>query len=89
MFREHLTDVYFLTKEEQDVIIWEMKRMFWDEWAFIDAFYIEFMPDLIGCVFLPSQDEACFPASIKRIQLLNKFDSFNDEYEEDDIDEDE
>ena len=88
VFREHLTDVYFLTKEEQDVIIWEMKRMFWDEWAFIDAFYAEFMPDLISCEFSYSQDEACFPASIKRIQLLNKFESFDDEYEEDEYEED-
>ena len=83
VFREHLSDVYFLTKEEQDVIIWEMKRMFWDEWAFIDAFYIEFMPDLIGCEFLASQDEACFPASIKEIELVQKY-NFNDEEEEDD-----
>ena len=84
VFREHLSDVYFLNKEEQDVIIWEMKRMFWDDWAFIDAFYIEFMPDLIGCVFLASQDEACFPASIKEIELVQKY-NFNDD-EEDDID---
>ena len=86
VFREHLSDVYFLTKEEQDVIIWEMKRMFWDDWAFIDAFYIEFMPDLIGCVFLTSQDEACFPASIKEIELVQKY-NFNDD-EEDEEDDD-
>ena len=86
-FREHLSDVFFLNNDEQDVIIWEMKRIDWNNWT-IDTFYMKFMPKLISREFLASQDEACFPESIEEIEILNKFDSFDDEYEEDEYEED-
>jgi len=41
------------------------------------------MPDLISCEFLASQDQGCFPASIKEIELVQKY-NFNDDEEEDD-----
>ena len=87
VFREHLSDVFFLNKDEQDVIIWEMKRIDWNNWT-IDTFYMKFMPKLISREFLTSQDEACFPESIEEIEILNKFDSFDDEYDEDEYEED-
>ena len=64
-FREHLSDVYFLTKEEQDALLKS-----WD-FNYADDFYEDFMEELVGKIYSPNQFEEFFPGFIEDIELID------------------
>lgn len=67
-FREHLSDVYLLTKKEQDALL-NTLAFGWDiEYAY--DFYEYFMEELVGKVYTSYMDEKCFPSSIEEIELV-------------------
>ena len=67
-FREHLSDVYLLTKKEQDALL-NTLAFGWDiEYAY--DFYEYFMEELVGKVYTSYIDEKCFPSSIEEIELV-------------------
>lgn len=67
-FREHLSDVYLLTKKEQDALL-NFVVFGWNiEYAY--DFYEYFMEELVGKVYTSYMDEKCFPSSIEEIELV-------------------
>lgn len=67
-FREHLSDVYLLTKKEQDALLNTLAFGWNIEYAY--DFYEYFMEELVGKVYTSYIDEKCFPSSIEEIELV-------------------